>query len=123
LLIFGPLLAVPLVRKQGFSSMWLPMHRVWQRVLFGLVLSLIAVLAFVNLRTGAGRFVDVIRVVYHPKNLGNLVQVLCEDVAIAIVFVRMRAAIGLLWSIIVVAVLFAAAHVPAMLSTGVGLDQ
>jgi Type II CAAX prenyl endopeptidase Rce1-like len=123
LLIFSPILALPLIRKQGWASMWLPMHRVWQRVLIGLVLSLIAVLAFVNLRAGAGRWIDVIGNVYHPKNLGNLVQVLCEDVAIAIVFVRMRAAIGLMWSIILVAVLFAAAHIPAMLATGVGLEQ
>jgi len=123
LLIFSPLLAIPFIRKQGVASMWLPLSRVWQRVLIGLVLSLIAVLAFVNLRSGAGKFVDVIAAVYHPKNLGNLVQVLCEDVAIAIVFVRMRAAIGLLWSIVVVGVLFAAAHIPAMLSTGAGLNE
>jgi hypothetical protein len=103
--------------------MWLPSNRVWQRVLVGLILSLIAMLAFVNLRAGAGKWIDVVRDVYHPKNLGNLVQVLCEDVAIAIVFVRMRAAIGLLWSILVVGVLFAAAHIPAMLSTGADLDD
>jgi hypothetical protein len=123
LLIFSPLLALPFIRKQGTASMWLPMNRVWQRVLVGLILSLIAMLAFVNLRAGAGKWMDVILDVYHPKNLGNLVQVLCEDIAIAIVFVRMRAAIGLLWSILVVGVLFAAAHIPAMLSTGANLDD
>lgn len=123
LLIFSPLLALPLIRRQGFRSMWLPMHRVWQRVLIGLVISLIAMLAFVNLRAGAERWIDVVREVYHPQNLGNLVQVLCEDVAIAIVFVRMRAALGLLWSVLLVAVLFAAAHIPAMLSTGASLND
>jgi hypothetical protein len=123
LLIFSPLLAVPLIRRQGFRSMWLPMNRVWQRVLIGFILSAIAVLVFVCVRSGAGRFFDVMREVYHPQNLGNFVQVLCEDVAIAIVFVRMRAAIGLMWSILAVAVLFAAAHIPAMLSTGASLND
>jgi hypothetical protein len=123
LLIFSPLLAVPLIRRQGWGSAWLPMNRVWARVLVGIILSLIATLVFTSVRTGAAPWVDVIRQVYHPKNLGNLVQVLCEDIAIAIVFVRMRSAIGLTRSIIVVAVLFAAAHIPAMLSTGADLNE
>lgn len=122
-LIFSPLLVLPLVRRQGWASAWLPMNRVWQRVLIGVIISLIATLAFVNVRAGAAPWLDVMRQVYHPKNLGNLVQVLCEDIAIAIVFVRVRAAVGLPRSIIVVAVLFAAAHIPAMLSSGAGLNE
>ncbi|HET6347759.1 MAG TPA: CPBP family glutamic-type intramembrane protease [Candidatus Krumholzibacteria bacterium] len=123
IIIFSPMLALPLVRRQGWASAWLPTYRVWVRVLIGLILALIATLAFVNVRTGAAPWLDVIRDVYNPKNFGNLVQVLCEDIAIAIVFVRMRAALGLMRSIIVVAVLFAAAHVPAMLAAPVGLNE
>lgn len=123
ILIFSPVLALPAIRRQGWRSAWLPLDRVWQRILVGIILSLIAMLVFTSVRAGSAPFVDVVRDVYHPKNLGNLAQVLCEDIAIAILFVRMRAAIGLLKSIILVAVLFAAAHVPAMLSAPVGFNE
>lgn len=123
ILIFSPVLALPLVRRQGFATMWLPMDRVWARVLAGIILSLIASLVFTSMRSGSPPWSDVIGDVYHPRNLGSLVQVLCEDIAIAILFVRIRAAIGLTRTIVVVAVLFAAAHVPAMLSAGVGVNE
>jgi hypothetical protein len=123
ILIFGPVLALPAIRRQGWDSAWLPLDRVWLRILIGIILSLIALLVFTSVRSGSAPWIDVIRHVYHPKNLGHLVQVFCEDVAIAILFVRMRAAIGLTKSIITVAVLFAAAHIPAMLVAQVGLAE
>ena len=123
IIIFSPVLALPLIRRQGFSTAWLPMDRVWMRILVGIILSLIASLVFTSVRAGAAPWIDVVRAAYHPQNFGNLVQVLCEDVAVAILFVRMRAAIGLTRSIVTVAVLFAAAHIPAMLSAGVGFGE
>lgn len=123
IIIFSPILALPMIRRQGWESAWLPTHRIWARVLAGVILSLIAILVFACVRSGARPFIDIVRAVYQPGNLGNLVQVLCEDVAIAILFVRMRAAIGLTKSIVVVAVLFAAAHIPAMLSGPAGLSE
>jgi hypothetical protein len=44
--------------------------------------------------------------------------VFCEDVAIAILFVRVQAALGLRVTIILAASLFAAAHIPAMVARG-----
>jgi len=123
LLIFAPVVALPLVRRQGWESAWLPSGRVWARVLAGIALSLVAALVFTSVRSGSDPFVDVVRQVYHPKNLGNWVQVLCEDVAIAILFVRLRAALGLRRTIVAVAVLFAAAHIPALLATGATLGE
>jgi hypothetical protein len=123
ILIFSPVLALPLIRRQGWDTAWLPMNRVWVRMLVGIVLSLIATLAFANVRTGADPWIDIVRDVYHPKNLGSLVQVFCEDVAIAILFVRVRAAVGVLWALIAVAVLFAAAHIPAMLAAPLGMTE
>lgn len=123
LIIFSPILLLPVVRRQGLSSAWLPTHRVWQRLLIGIILSLIATLAYTSVRSGSEPWIEVIKQVYHPKNLGNLVQVLCEDVAIAILFVRMRAAIGTIGAIVVVAGLFAAGHIPAMLAGSFGLTE
>ena len=50
--------------------------------------------------------------------MGLLVQVFCEDVAIAILFVRFQAAIGLRRTLILVACLFAAVHIPTMMEKG-----
>lgn len=46
-----------------------------------------------------------------------------EDITIAIIFVRLRAWIGTWWSIGIVAVLFAAGHIPAMINQGVSLSE
>jgi hypothetical protein len=121
--IFSPILALPLVRRQGFASAWLPVDRVWQRILFGLILSLIATLAYTSVRSGAEPWMDVLRDVYHPKNSGSLAQVLCEDIAVAILFVRTRAAIGAVGATLAVSALFAAGHIPAMLAGSAGLTE
>jgi hypothetical protein len=48
-----------------------------------------------------------------------MVQVFLEDLTIAILFVRLAGAIGKLWATVVVACLFAAGHIPVMVSQGV----
>ena len=123
LIIFAPIVVLQLVRRQSWDSAWLPSRRVWARVLAGLVLSLIASLIFTSVRSGSAPWIGVLQQVYHPRNAGNLVQVLCEDVAIAILFVRLRAALGLGRTIVAVAVLFAAAHIPALLANGASLGE
>ena len=50
-----------------------------------------------------------------------MVQVFLEDLTIAILFVRLARAIDQRWAIVVVACLFAAGHIPAMLSGGATL--
>jgi hypothetical protein len=127
-------LVLPLVLRRGIgsgtpdagvvlSTMWLPARRVWARVLVGLVLSVVAMLVFTSVRSGSDALVDVVPRVYHPTNFSYLVQVFCEDVAIAIGFVRLRAAAGLARAIVLAAVLFAAAHIPALVAGGAALGD
>jgi hypothetical protein len=134
LIIFAPLLVLPLLRRRGIAgqtpdarvvltTMWLPTRRVWARALVGLVLSLVAMLVFTSVRSGSDAFTAVLPRVYHPDNFSYLVQVFCEDVAIAIGFVRLRAAAGLARAIVLVAVLFAAAHIPALVAGGAAFGE
>src|SRR5262249_39588982 len=113
-----PILAVPILRRHVLLSAWLPMDRVWARLLVGLALAALSILAFTLVREGSDNWWTVWRRVYRPSNVGMAVQVLCEDLAIAILFVRFQAAIGLRGTIALVAGLFAAAHIPSMLVTG-----
>jgi len=72
---------------------------------------------------GSDSWLEVVLRVYSPKNVPLLVQVLLEDIAIAILFVRFRSALGLRFTVGLVAVLFAAAHIPALLASGVAIHE
>lgn len=123
ILIFLPLLLVLAIRRHPLSTAWLPLDKVWARLATGLVLALIAIFVFTIVRTGSDSWLVVVSKVYHPKNFDLLIQVLLEDITIAILFVRFRAVLGLRMVIILVAMLFAAGHIPALLSKGATLSE
>lgn len=118
LLIFLPLLLVVPLRKQTLATAWLPTQQIAIRIGIGLVLAVSAIVVYTAVRAESHDTWTVIQQVYHVQNLPHLVQVLAEDIAIALLFVRLRAAIGLRWTIGLVAALFAAGHIPAMLANG-----
>jgi hypothetical protein len=123
LLIFSPLLLLPVVRRQGPQTVWLPTKRIWLRLLVGTGLALLAILAFTLVREGSDNWITVVPRVYRPANVSFAVQVFCEDVAIAVVFVRFQAAVGGWVSIFLVALLFALAHVPTLLAHGAPVGE
>ena len=118
LIIFAPIVAVPIIRRQGLASAWIRLDRIGARLAIGLGLALFALLLYSVLEQGAPSWPETIRRVYDPARAHLAVQVFLEDVAIAILFVRIAAAVGARGAVVGVAVLFAAAHVPAMLSGG-----
>jgi len=123
ILIFSPILILLAIRRHPLSSAWLPMDKMWARLAIGLTLALIAILAFTIAHTGSDSWLMVVPRVYHPKNLGLLVQVLLEDITIAVLFVRFRAVLGLRATIALVAVLFAAGHIPTLLTRGATISE
>ncbi len=123
ILIFSPLILLFIFRIKSFQDIWLQSDRVWLRLIIGLGLALVAILAFTVVRTGSSNWFEVVPRVYNPKNISYLVQVFLEDVAIAIMFIRFRAAIGLRLTIILVAILFAAGHIPALLAGGASAGE
>ena len=123
MLIFSPIFLLLAVRHHPLSSAWLPMDKVWARLIIGLTLALLAILAFTVVRTGSDSWLTVVSRVYHPKNFGFLVQVLLEDITIAVLFVRFRAVFALRVVIILVGVLFAAGHIPALLAMGATFSE
>jgi hypothetical protein len=113
-LIYSPMLL--LVWRQGTETAWLPRDRVPQRISAGAAVAQVALMAYALAR-GTSWQALVMRV-YAVGNFSWLVQVLLEDISIAALFVRLSAAISSRLALIVVAVLFAAAHIPGMLSAG-----
>ena len=118
IIIFAPILLVPILRRDGWASAWIRWDRIWLRVFIGLVIAWIVLFMFTRLEAGAESFGTAVHTTYVPWKAHVAVQVLLEDIAIAILFVRLAAAIGPRKTIIAVALLFAAAHIPAMISQG-----
>ena len=123
LVIFSPVFLLLYLRKQSLSTAWINTKGIWSRLAIGLVLALAAILVFTFVRSGSGSWLQVIQRVYHYQNLSHLIQVLCEDFVIAVLFIRIKSALGLRGAILLVASLFALGHIPAMLSAGVNFGE
>jgi hypothetical protein len=119
ILIFAPLLLVPVIRRQPWTSAWLPRARVTTRLLVGVVLAALAVGAYSILRRGADAPWVLLGRIWQYEHIDEMAQVLLEDLSVAILFVRLASAIGNRWATGVVACLFAAGHIPALVSQGV----
>lgn len=120
-LIFAPLLLLLLIRQPGPRGAGLPFGRPMLGLLIGLGLAggAVALYAIVRGFDMSAVFASVI----DADNIPHAAQVLFEDIAVAALLLRMGAAIGGRWSIGVVAALFAAAHIPAMLANGVAANE
>ncbi len=121
-LIFLPMPALLLIRRQPLATAWLPLTQVPLRIGLGLILAL-AALAGVSLARGTqADWPGMVRFVYQPAHAHFLLHVLLEDFTIAVVFVRLATALRRTGVVaLVVASLFAAGHVPGALTDGAGL--
>jgi hypothetical protein len=117
-LIFAPILLVVVIRRQSWTTAWLPGGRILARVASGVVLASVAVSVYSVVRAGADAPWVVLGRIWRYGHIDEMAQVFLEDVTIAILFVRVAGVIGSRWTTVVVACLFAAGHIPAMLSQG-----
>ncbi len=117
-IIFCPVILMLLWRRQPFSTVWLSGNKSLTKLALGIGIALFAILIFTMVRTGSDSFFQVVSRTYHYQNIQHMVQVFMEDITIAFLFIRFRAVLKLRGSIILVAALFAAGHIPVMISQG-----
>ena len=117
-LIFAPILLVVVIRRQSWTTAWLPRRRIGARLLTGFVLASVAVATYSLLRAGAGAPWVLLGRIWRYEHVDEMAQVFLEDLTIAILFVRLVSAISSRWATVIVAVLFAAGHIPAIVSQG-----
>lgn len=117
-LIFTPILLVVAVRRQSWTTAWLPRHRIAMRLLVGFVLASLAVAAYSLLRAEADAPWVLLSRIWRYEHFDKVVQVFLEDLTVAILFVRLAGALGSRWATVIVAFLFAAGHIPVMVSQG-----
>jgi hypothetical protein len=123
ILIFSPVFVVMALRRQSLETVWLPVNRVWLRVLFGVGLALAALAVSLVIVGKAETWPEVVASIYQPNKLSYFVQVFLEDIAIAFLFVRIAAAIGVRPAILLTSALFAAGHIPTLLAQGASLSE
>jgi len=123
IIIFSPTIALVALRKQSSETIWLPTSKIPLRLLIGLALALISVLTYWIFRQDSASLSSMLIHIYQPKNISHLVQVFMEDITIALLFVRLAAWIGRKWSILLVSILFAAGHIPALISNGFDITE
>ncbi|MDT8322049.1 MAG: hypothetical protein RQ826_16150 [Xanthomonadales bacterium] len=117
-LIFAPIILVVLIRRQPWATAWLPRGQVGVRLLVGFFLATIAVTVYSYLRAGVDAPWILVSRIWRYVHLEEMMQVFLEDLTVAILFVRLAGAVGSRWTTVVVACLFAAGHLPVMVSQG-----
>ncbi len=122
-LIFSPTLLLIVIRKQPIETIWLPKSKILYRLAIGFVITICSLAAYWLIRKNAPSFESLLTNIYHPKNISHLVQVFMEDITIALIFVRLSAWIGNQRTIAIVAILFAAGHIPSLLSSGFAVTE
>jgi len=123
ILIFSPMPLLLVFRRHAWSTAWLPSNKIWLRVPIGLLLAQLALVTYTLVRLGSPSWWNLVQEIYQPQNLSLLVQVFLEDLSIAILFVRLRATMGTHAGLIIVPLLFAAGHIPALMANGVGWEE
>lgn len=123
LLIFSPTIFLLLIRKQPSITVWLPTSHILIRLFWGLTLALSSMVFYWLFRKDATSLVSIISNTFHLKNISHLVQIFMEDVTIALLFVRLSEWIGGKLTIGIIAFLFAAAHIPSLISHGATLNE
>lgn len=123
LLIFSPTFILLFIRKQSVNTIWLKPTFLLQRLSIGVVISILAMILYHLVRKDASPLHEFLLSVYHPSNISHLTQVFLEDCTIALLFYRLTYWIGDKWSIVIVAILFALAHIPSLMANGASIQE
>lgn len=117
-LIFSPIFIVLALRKQSLNTVFISRKDVPIKLAFGLIASIIGILAFISLRGEWNRIPEIMSHAIQPETLSNFPAIFFENVAVAFLFVRLKWVAGIRWAIGIPAILFALAHVPGSIAEG-----
>ena len=119
-IIYAPIVGLLVVRRQSTRTVYLSADGLPVKLAAGAVFAVLGVLVFLVLRGDPGRLPGVLIESVRAKNLRNFLPVFLEGVAIAMMYVRMRWAFGQWPALLGPGMLFAAAHIPRQIESGLG---
>lgn len=115
--IFSPILLF-LAWGRAPEAAFLPLRRALPSIGLGIVLAMLAVVAYLTVRGNAAAIGEAAAFVASPQNIPHAVQVLLEDIAIALLLGLLATAFSARIAVAAVAMLFAVAHIPAIIAGG-----
>lgn len=116
LIIYSPIAAVLLVRRQSPRTIFLSPVRLPEKIALGLVLGIVAVVVYSAPRGELSEVPRYLASALRTEKLVDFLPVFLEGVALAFAFVRLRWVVGTAAAIAIPSLLFAAAHVPGQLA-------
>lgn len=123
LIVWSPLFVVLLLRRQPLQTVYLSGEGLPTKIVTGIVLGAVALLAFLLPRGELHRLGAILEDAGSARAWGHFVPVFLEGVGIVYLFERLRWCVGTRWAIAVPAVVFALAHVPGSLEEGRGMGH
>jgi hypothetical protein len=116
LIIFSPIAAVLVLRRQGVDTLFLSAYRLPEKIVLGVVLGVASLSTYSAMRGEIDQIGPRLAASVEPEKLVDFLPVFLEGVALAFGFVRFRWLVGTAAALVVPAMLFAAAHVPGQVA-------
>ncbi len=121
LIIYSPVFATLIYRKQGLNSIYLATNGLWVKLAAGAIIGWLTVFIFLALRGQLSLFPRVVSQAFMLQSVVNFLPVFLEGVVLAFAVVRLRWVFGRRIAAIAPSLIFALAHVPGSLESGTGL--
>ena len=123
LIIYAPVFVILAHRGQSTDTVYVSLKGLPVKLAAGLVFGLVAVAVFLVLRGQLAAFPGVAAASVQRENLRNFLPVFLEGVVLAFAFVRLQWAFGQWPALFAPGVVFAAAHIPRQLESGMGVPE
>ena len=123
LIIYAPVFVILAHRGQSIETTYLSLKGLPMKLAAGLGFGLVAVGVFLVMRGEPARFPGVVAASVHRENLTNFLPVFLEGVVLAFAFVRLQWAFGQWPALVAPGIVFAAAHIPRQLESGLGVPE
>jgi hypothetical protein len=123
LIIYAPVFLILAHRGQSSDTVYLSAKGLPVKLAAGLVFGLLGVAVFLALRGELDSLPSVALGTVRPENLRNFLPVFLEGVVLAFAYVRLRWAVGPWPALMAPGLLFAAAHIPRQIESGLGVPE
>jgi hypothetical protein len=118
LIIYSPIFLTLALRRQRLGTIFLSGEGIHKKLAIGIVLGIFSMALFLALRGEVTRMPAILSRVLELKRIVDFVPIFLEGVALAFLFVRLRWALGLWIALLLPALLFAFAHIPNHVASG-----
>lgn len=122
-IIYAPIFLMLFARRQSIETVYLSLDGLPVKLAAGVVFGLCGLAVYLVLRGEPGRLPGVLAEAVRGASLRNFLPVFLEGVALAFIYVRLKWAFGQWPALLGPGVLFAAAHIPRQIDSGLAAPE